>query len=128
MIDKWLSIQASSSLPGTLDAVIALLDHPAFSIRNPNRVRALIGAFCNGNQLRFHTADGSGYRFLADQVLVLDRLNRQIAARLLGPLGPWRRFGDPRRSLMKEQLERILAAGEALSPDVYEIATKSLSG
>ncbi|MEX2616379.1 MAG: aminopeptidase N [Alphaproteobacteria bacterium] len=126
VIDKWLSIQATSSLPGTLEAVVALLDHPAFSLRNPNRVRALIGAFCNSNQLRFHAADGGGYRFLADQVLALDRLNPQIAARLLGPLGPWRRFGEPRRSLMKAQLERILATGDGLSPDVYEIATKSL--
>jgi len=127
VIDKWFMIQASSSLPGTLEAVTALLDHPDFSIRNPNRVRSLIGVFSSGNQLRFHAADGGGYRFVADQVLRLNGLNPQVAARLLSPLGPWRRFGEPRRSLMKAQLQRILDEGDALSPDVYEIASKSLS-
>jgi aminopeptidase N len=126
VMDKWFAIQATASLPGTLDAVEALLGHAAFSIRNPNRVRALIGAFCTGNQLRFHAADGSGYRFLADQVLTLDRINPQVAARLLGPLVPWRRFDTGRGALMKAQLERVLNSGQELSPDVYEIASKSL--
>lgn len=124
--DKWLSIQAVSSRPDTLDAVVGLMDHDAFSIRNPNRVRALIGAFCNSNQLRFHAADGRGYAFLADQVLRLDPLNPQVAARLLAPLGPWRRFDGPRQGLMKAQLQRILDTGNRLSMDVYEIASKSL--
>ena len=126
VMDKWFALQATSSLPGTLDTVAALLGHAAFSIRNPNRVRALIGAFCTANQLRFHAADGSGYRFLADQVLTLDPINPQVAARLLGPLGPWRRFDAARGALMKTQLERILNNGRALSADVYEIASKSL--
>jgi len=126
VMDKWLAIQATSSLPGTLDAVVRLLDHEVFSIRNPNRVRALIGAFCNANPLRFHAADGAGYAFLADQVLRLDPINPQVAARLLAPLGPWRHFEKPRRDHMKAQLERILAAGDSLSRDVYEIASKSL--
>ena len=126
VMDKWFSIQATSMLPGTLDSVTALLDHEAFSMRNPNRVRALIGAFCNANQLRFHAADGSGYCFLADQVLALDPINPQIAARLLNPLGPWRRYGEGRGAHMKAQLERVLASGRKLSPDVYEIASKSL--
>ncbi len=125
--DKWLSIQAVSSQPGTLDAVVGLLEHDAFSIRNPNRVRALIGAFCNSNQLRFHAADGRGYVFLADQVLRLDPLNPQVAARLLAPLGPWRRFDAPRQGLMKTQLQRVLDTGNRLSMDVYEIASKSLA-
>jgi len=124
--DKWLSIQAMSTRPETLENVIGLMDHEAFSIRNPNRVRALIGAFCNSNQLRFHTADGRGYSFLADQVLRLDPLNPQVAARLLAPLGPWRRFDGPRQSLMRMQLQRILDTGTRLSMDVYEIASKSL--
>jgi aminopeptidase N len=126
VMDKWFAIQATSSLPGTLGAVAGLLGHAAFSIRNPNRVRALIGAFCTANQLRFHAADGAGYRFLADQVLTLDPINPQIAARLLGPLGSWRRFDADRGGRMKAQLERILKAGQRLSPDVYEIASKSL--
>ena len=125
--DKWLSIQAVSSRPDTLDEVVALLDHDAFSIRNPNRVRALIGAFCNSNQLRFHASDGRGYAFLADQVLRLDPLNPQVAARLLAPLGPWRRFDPQRQALMKEQLQRILDNGNRPSMDVYEIASKSLA-
>jgi aminopeptidase N len=128
VIDKWFAIQAASSLPGTLDAARGLLDHPDFSLRNPNRVRSLVGAFCSGNQLRFHAADGGGYRFLADQVLRLNTLNPQVAARLLVSLGPWRRFGEPRRALMQGELRRILDAGDALSPDVYEIASKSLNG
>ena len=126
VLDKWFAIQAASGLPGTLDAVIRLLDHDAFSMRNPNRVRALIGAYCNNNQLRFHAADGSGYRFLADQVLALDPLNPQVAARLLGALGPWRRFDEGRSTQMKAQLERVLGGGRQLSPDVYEIASKSV--
>ena len=125
--DKWLSIQAVSSRSETLADVTGLLEHNAFSIRNPNRVRALIGTFCNNNQLRFHAADGSGYTFLADQVLRLDPLNPQVAARLLSPLGPWRRFDGPRQSLMKAQLQRILDTGNRLSMDVYEIASKSLA-
>lgn len=101
------------------------MDHPAFSIRNPNKVRSLIGAFCAGNQLRFHAADGGGYEFLADQVIVLDELNPQVAARLLAPLGQWRRFDSDRQGLIQGQLARVLAK-LGLSRDVYEIASKSL--
>ena len=125
VLDKWLALQAMSSLPETLDSVRELLDHPAFSIRNPNKVRALIGSFCAGNQLRFHASDGSGYSFLADQVLILDDLNPQVAARLLAPLGQWRRFDAGRQKLMRESLQRVLAKPN-LSRDVYEIASKSL--
>ncbi len=114
-----------SSLPGTLSDVKSLLDHPAFSLRNPNKVRALVGAFCAGNQLRFHAADGGGYAFLGDQVLALDTLNPQVAARLLAPLGQWRRFDAGRQSLIRGELSRILAKPE-ISADVYEIASKSM--
>ncbi|MGH6622307.1 MAG: DUF3458 domain-containing protein, partial [Alphaproteobacteria bacterium] len=125
VIDKWFTLQATSSLPGTLQAVEKLLAHPAFSIKTPNKVRALIGAFCQGNSLRFHAADGKGYAFLADRVLELNRLNPQIAARLVGAFGQWRRFDAGRQALMQAALERI-AGSEGLSPDVYEIATKAL--
>ena len=125
VLDKWLSLQAMSSLPGTLSNVKALLDHPMFSLRNPNKVRALIGAFCAGNQLRFHGEDSAGYVFLADQVLTLDDINPQVAARLLAPLGQWRRFDEQRQLAMQGQLSRILEKS-GLSRDVYEIASKSL--
>jgi aminopeptidase N len=125
VLDKWFALRASSSLPGTLSDVRKLMDHPAFSIRNPNKVRSLIGAFCAGNQLRFHAADGGGYEFLADQVIVLDELNPQVAARLLAPLGQWRRFDSDRQGLIQGQLARVLAK-LGLSRDVYEIASKSL--
>jgi aminopeptidase N len=125
VIDKWFSLQAMSTLPGTLDAVEDLLGHPAFSIRVPNKVRALVGAFCQGNPLRFHAADGSGYAFLADRVIELNALNPQVAARLLGAFGQWRRFDEGRQATMRAALERIVGT-EGLSPDVFEIATKSL--
>ena len=125
VLDKWFALRASSSLSETLSDVRELMGHPAFSIRNPNKVRALIGGFCAGNQLRFHAADGGGYEFLADQVMVLDELNPQVAARLLAPLGQWRRFDSDRQELIQGQLDRVLAK-PGLSRDVYEIASKSL--
>jgi len=125
VIDKWFALQAMSSLPGTLDAVKRLLDHPGFSMRTPNKVRALIGAFCQGNPLRFHAADGSGYDFLADHVIELNALNPQVAARLVGAFGQWRRFDEGRQQKMRAALERIVGTKD-LSPDVFEIASKSL--
>ncbi len=125
VMDKWFAIQASAPIPGTLDVVQVLMDHPAFSIRNPNRVRALIGSFCGGNPVCFHEVDGAGYRFLAEQVLRLHKANPQIAARLVGRLSRWRRFDEHRQQLMREQLERIMAEPQ-LSRDVYEVVSKSL--
>ncbi|MEJ2032203.1 MAG: aminopeptidase N [Deltaproteobacteria bacterium] len=125
VLDKWLTIQATAPLPDALVEVQALTEHPAFSIKNPNRVRALIGAFAAGNPVAFHRGDGAGYRFLVDQVLTLDPLNPQTAARLLGPLTRWRRYDRHRQELMKKQLERILTISN-LSRDVYEVVTKSL--
>jgi len=127
VVEKWFSIQAASSLPNTLEQVQALMQHPAFSIKNPNLVRSLIGRFCAANPVNFHQADGSGYRFLAQQVLVLDEINPQIAARLLQNLSRWRRFDDTRQRMMREQLEHI-AGHTGLSKDVYEIASRSLQG
>lgn len=126
VVDKWLSLEALSVLPGTLNRVKALLKHEAFALTNPNKVRALIGAFAAGNPLRFHEADGSGYRFLADRIVELDRINPQAAARLIAPLGRWSRFDSARQALMREALESILTA-EDLSPDVYELTSKSLT-
>lgn len=126
VMDKWLAVQAMSSLPDTLERVRALLAHPVFSMTNPNKVRSLIGAFAVNNQLRFHAQDGSGYRFLADRLLELDAINPQTAARIATPLGRWRRFDAGRAEKMKAALTRILDKPD-LSPDLYEIASKSLT-
>jgi aminopeptidase N len=126
VMDKWFAIQAISSLPGAVDAVKDLVRHPDFDIRNPNRVRAVIGSFAMGNMVRFHDASGAGYDFLADQIMALDPINSQIAARMTGPLGAWRRHEPARQELMKEALRRILAQ-PALSKGTYEMASKSLA-
>jgi aminopeptidase N len=126
VLDKWFGIQARTPTEGTLERVKSLVDHPSYDRRNPNRVYSLIGAFASGNPVQFHQAGGAGYRFLADQVLATDRLNPQIAARLLGPLGSWRRYDKDRRDLMRQELERIVAE-PGLSRDVFEIASKSLA-
>ncbi|CAM3024479.1 aminopeptidase N [Ectopseudomonas mendocina] len=126
VMDQWFSVQAGCPLPGGLERVHALMQHEAFTLKNPNKVRALIGAFANQNLINFHRADGAGYRFLADQVITLNALNPQIASRLLAPLTRWRKYGEARQALMKAELERILASGE-LSSDVYEVVSKSLA-
>ena len=126
VMDQWFSVQAASPLPGGLERVQALMQHPAFTLKNPNKVRALIGAFAGQNLVNFHRADGAGYRFLADQIITLNAMNPQIASRLLGPLTRWRKYDSSRQALMKGELERILASGE-LSSDVYEVVSKSLA-
>ncbi|EST16390.1 aminopeptidase N [Pseudomonas putida S610] len=126
VMDQWFSVQAASILPGGLARVKALMQHPAFTLKNPNKVRALVGAFAGQNLVNFHAADGSGYRFLADLVIELNALNPQIASRQLAPLTRWRKYDAARQALMKGELERILAAGE-LSSDVYEVVSKSLA-
>jgi aminopeptidase N len=125
VLDKWFSVQAGAPLPGTLAEVRGLLAHPAFQLKNPNKVRALIGVFAAANPLCFHAADGSGYDFVAEQVLALDAINPQIAARLAIRLSRGHRYDAHRRGLMRVQLERILAR-PGLSRDVYEVATRSL--
>jgi aminopeptidase N len=124
VIDKWFSTQALSARSDTPAVVAALKAHPDFTLHNPNRVRALAGAF-SMNQRHFHARDGAGYRFLADILLALDPINPQTAAKLLPPLGRWRRFDAARQTLMRAELERILAA-PGLSKDVFEQASKSL--
>ncbi len=126
VMDQWFSVQAGNTQPGGLERIEHLMQHPAFTLKNPNKVRALIGAFANQNLVNFHRADGAGYRFLADQVIVLNKLNPQIASRLLAPLTRWRKYDVGRQGLMKTELERILASGE-LSSDVYEVVSKSLA-
>ncbi len=126
VINKWFGLQASSSLPLTFDRVIELMDHPDFDIRNPNRARSLIGAFSRNNPLHFHNLNGSGYRFLADQVLRLDALNPQIASRMVGAFNRWRKFDVERQNLMKSELGRIHANPD-LSKDVYEIVARALA-
>jgi aminopeptidase N len=125
VIDKWFSIQATSSRADVLERVVGLMTHADFSMRNPNRVRSLIGAFCTANPVRFHAADGAGYRFLADRILELDPLNPQIASRLLKSMSRWRRYDPARQALMRAEIARILAV-DALSKDVYEVAAKTL--
>ncbi|WP_407311163.1 aminopeptidase N [Pseudomonas sp. nanlin1] len=126
VMDQWFSVQAASGLPGGLERVKALMQHPAFTLKNPNKVRALIGAFAGQNLINFHAADGSGYRFLADLVIELNALNPQIASRQLSPLTRWRKYDSARQALMKGELERILASGK-LSADVFEVVSKSLA-
>lgn len=125
VVNQWFSVQAIASRPGTLQQVKALMQHEAFDMRNPNKVRALISAFCNMNAVNFHDFSGEGYSFLADQVITLNTQNPQIAARLLTPLTRWKRYNPARQQLMKAQLERVQADPE-LSKDVYEVVSKSL--
>jgi aminopeptidase N len=125
VLDKWFAIQASSRRVDALERVVELSEHPDWSLRNPNRVRALVGTFCAGNQVRFHAADGGGYRFLAGMVGRLDPLNPQVAARMASLFNPWRRFDAARQALMKAELEGIRAR-PGLSKDVYEIVTRAL--
>ncbi|WP_046078169.1 aminopeptidase N [Halomonas sp. HG01] len=124
VMDQWFSVQVSRPQSDALERVKFLMDHPAFSLTNPNKVRALIGAFAQ-NRVNFHRLDGEGYRLLADVVIELNRLNPEIASRLVTPLTRWRRFDETRQELMKGELERIRE--EKLSPNVYEVIEKALA-
>lgn len=125
VIEKWLAIQAGADLPDSLEKVKSLMQHPAFSMSNPNKIRAVIGSFCGINAVSFHAENGEGYKFLTDQVLVLDKTNPQIAARLLQIMIRWQRYDLARQALMKQQFERILAT-KPLSKDVFEIASRAI--
>jgi aminopeptidase N len=125
VVDQWFMIQAACRAPGALERVLELERHPAFDRLNPNRVRALYGGFCGQNLLHFHALDGSGYAFLAERVLDLDGTNPQLAARLLTPLTRWKRLDLQRQVLIRKALQSI-GSNESLSPDVYELVTKSL--
>lgn len=126
VVDKWLTVQAQSTLPNTLLRVKGLMKHPAFSIKNPNNVRALIGQFCRNNPINFHAKDGSGYQFLVEQILVLNKLNPQVASRMLGAFNSWRQYDEARQIMMKQALIEI-ASQPDLSSDVYEVVNKYLA-
>jgi aminopeptidase N len=126
VVDKWLAVQSTSRLPDTLPRVKRLLSHPAFDIKVPNKVYALVRGFAS-NHVRFHAADGSGYAFLADQVIALNALNPQVAARMARGFDRWKRFDAARQAKARAQLERIRDAA-GLSRDVAEIVTKALAG
>jgi aminopeptidase N len=125
VLDKWFALQSLAQRADTVDQVLALASHPDFVITNPNRLRALVGTF-GANHWAFHSADGRGYAFLGNMILAADKLNPQIAARLVPPFGRWRRFEPKRAALMRAQLERIVAA-PGLSKDVFEQVSKSLA-
>ena len=125
VVDKWFALQASGIRPDMIEALKKLRNHPEFNIRNPNRVRSLYAAFAMNNPVCFHAADGSGYDFLTDAIIELNDINPQIASRLLTPMREWRRYTPDRQKKMKTCLQRILDTPN-LSPDVFEIASKSL--
>ncbi len=126
IVDKWLRLQATSPAMGDLARIRALLDHPAYQGGNPNKVRALVGAFCHANPLHFHARDGSGHAFAAEQVLALDPRNPQLAARLVSVFNPWRRHAEPWRASMREALLRIDSRA-GLSRDCGEIVSRALA-
>jgi aminopeptidase N len=125
VVDKWLAVQAGSRLPDTLTRVKALLGHPAFDIKVPNKVYALVRSFA-ANHVRFHAADGSGYAFLADQVIALNAFNPQVAARMARGFDRWKKFDPARQAKARAQLERIRDT-QGLTKDVAEIVTKALA-
>jgi len=124
VVNKWLGIQSTSRVEGTHERVLSLLEHPSFEIKNPNKVYALLGGY-SANQAIFHDDSGRGYKLLADQILRLDKLNPQVAARMMGSLTRWQIYDVQRQGLIKQELQRILST-DGLSRDVYEIASKSL--
>jgi aminopeptidase N len=126
VVDKWFRVQATSELPGTLDRAHALMKHPAFDIRNPNRARSVLHAFAMSNPVHFHAADGSGYRFIAEQVVALDRINPQIASRLARSFDRWKKYDAQRQAHARAALEAVRGA-EGLSNDVGEVVTRALA-
>jgi aminopeptidase N len=125
VLDKWFAVQAGSTLSNTLEIVKTLTGHPDFSIKNPNKVRSLIYMLAMQNPISFHQKDGDGYRFIADQIILLDKINHQIAARLSSCFNLWKKYDDQRKSLMQKELERILSI-QTLSKNVYEIVDRAL--
>jgi aminopeptidase N len=126
VLDKWFAVQARSPSDEVLGRVLGLTAHPAFDPKNPNRLRALVQTFAGANQARFHDPSGAGYRFLADQILAVDGFNPMTAARLVEPLGGWRRYTPQLGALMREQLQRIVDT-PGLSKNVFELASRSLA-
>ncbi len=125
VLDKWFAVQARAATPNSVETVQALLSHPKFSLKNPNRIRALIGSFAQANPTGFNRADGAGYWLLAEQALEIDRFNPHVAARLLGAFESWRILEAGRQAHAKAVLEDL--AAKSLSTDSYEIVTKTLA-
>jgi aminopeptidase N len=125
VVNQWLQVQALCPQPGNIERVRELMSHRDFQLRNPNKVRSLVGALCSANPINFHREDGAGYALLVEVVSELNSLNPQIASRLLTPLTRWRHYGE-RASQMRQALETIAALPD-LSKDVYEVVNKSLS-
>ncbi|MED6188262.1 Puromycin-sensitive aminopeptidase [Stylosanthes scabra] len=125
VVNKWFALQAMSDVPGNVENVRKLLNHPAFDLRNPNKVYSLIGGFC-GSPVNFHAKDGSGYEFLGEIVVQLDKINPQVASRMVSAFSRWRRYDENRQKLAKAQLEKIMSVN-GLSENVFEIASKSLA-
>ena len=124
VMDKWFTAQAMSPVGDTLQRVRELLTHPAYSHTNPNKVRALVGAFVKANPRHFHAVDGSGYAFLTEQLLSLDKINASIAAGLARPFTVWQRYDEKRQQLMQQALAKL--AAQDLSRDLREIVSKSI--
>ena len=127
VMDKWFALQATSALPDTLERVTRLMAHPVFDLGNPNRVRALVFAFCFGNPIRFHAADGAGYRFWAERMREIDPRNPEVAARLAGALSHFRRYDGPRRDAMADAMDEVLTL-PALSKNTREVLSRALDG
>ena len=127
VIDKWFALQASAITDKTMTVVCDLATHPDFNLKNPNRARSLYGAFSISNPVKFHDRGGEGYVILKNAIMALNTVNPQIAARLLTPFKDWRRYTPDRQVMMKNALQEILAV-DTISPDVFEIASKSLQG
>jgi aminopeptidase N len=126
VVDKWFALQARSPADDALGRVLGLTAHPAFEAKNPNRLRALVATFASGNPYRFHDETGAGYRFLADQIIATDGFNPMVAARMVEPLGGWRRYREDLGALMRAELERI-AAAPGISKNVAELVGKALA-
>jgi aminopeptidase N len=125
-MNSWFSVQATSRREDTLEQIVDLMKHPAFDLRNPNKVRALLVTFAVNNPARFHDSDGRAYTFFTDRLLEVDALNSHMGAAMVRPLMSWRRHEAGRAGRLKEQLQRVVAA-DKLSPNAFEIASKSLA-
>ncbi|HMA98953.1 MAG TPA: aminopeptidase N C-terminal domain-containing protein, partial [Wenzhouxiangella sp.] len=124
VMDKWFAVQLTRPHPDVAEVLPELMAHSAFSLQNPNKVRAVVGSFAMANPVAFHRSDGAGYRQVADVVAKLDAINPQVAARLAGCFSRWRRYESARAEMMQAELENL--GGQSLSPDVQEIVTAAL--
>jgi aminopeptidase N len=125
VLDKWFAVQATNPSESAIDDILNLFEHADFQLSNPNKVRALVGSFARNNLQNFHRIDGAGYKLVADVIVKLNKINPQIASRLTSSFNRWKHFDDDRKSMMQQQLQRLVQLDD-VSPDVYEIASKAL--